>query len=152
MSLRSVGNNSIPLYIIIYSIIYTNTYSTYVYLSISFHGNRCIVNIHKNVITAFPNIINIKTLTDFFLNFKPIEGKQRRGGWVGKSFDNVTLSTSQSKLRYFARTRACYVPIRMGCVMPYDWPKHRTESYEVFNWFTVCFTVCSRECVLAGRR
>ena len=28
------------------------------------------------------------------------EGKQRRGGWVGKSFDNVTLSTSQSKLHY----------------------------------------------------
>ena len=64
MFLRLVGNNSIPLYVVIYSIIYTKTYNTY--LSISFHGNRYIVNIHKNVITAFPNIINIKTLNSFF--------------------------------------------------------------------------------------
>jgi hypothetical protein len=74
------------------------------------------------------------------------------GGKKENLFDNVSVSTAQSKLRYFAWTCACYVPIRMGCVMPCDWSKHRTELYEVFNWFTVSFTVCSHECVLAGRR
>ena len=72
------------------------------------------------------------------------------GGW--EIFFDVTLSTAQSKLHYFAWTRACYALISMGCVMPYDWSKHRTQSYKVFNWFTASFMVCSRECVLAGRR
>ena len=72
---------------------------------------------------------------------------------MGKSFDNVTLSTSQSN--YIILHELVHVMRQLGwavlCPM-IGQSTEQSESYKVFNWFTVCFTVCSRECVLAGRR